>query len=375
MACAASSRRILSTSVQSLPGFSTRARVPLRFAPPQAQRNWIRSPAPFSTQHVLRAATDADSGAISDASPTRDTEPNHENEPSLPTTPEPDAEPTLEEIREDLELSHGGSFVDDKLFKLTGRRPGSTQVREPEVQPQIVEDAHHKREDIIAKLVMGTISEEDAKAQLQPLEMQLHMARKPLVPKEKREKVKEPTPVKSAKSRGGNTQNKGKAGDKLAWNQREEDTKPDWKVQKDALNRKFEGASWRPAKRVSPDAVIGIRELHKTDPQAFNTSVLANRFKISSEAVRRILKSKFQPSDEEMADKRERWERRGERVWKKLSDTGVRPPKKWREMGVSHGPAPWKKGKSGRRPKEAGYVWDEDASDRPKGSSFVGRIE
>ncbi|KAK7518746.1 hypothetical protein IWZ03DRAFT_286713, partial [Phyllosticta citriasiana] len=107
-----------------------------------------------------------------------------------------------------------------------------------------------------------------------------------------------------------------------------------WKVQKDALNRKFEGASWRPAKRVSPDAVIGIRELHKTDPQAFNTSVLANRFKISSEAVRRILKSKFQPSDEEMADKRERWERRGERVWKKLSDTGVRPPKKWREMGV-----------------------------------------
>ncbi|KAK8183918.1 hypothetical protein BC567DRAFT_150490, partial [Phyllosticta citribraziliensis] len=151
--------------------------------------------------------------------------------------------------------------------------------------------------------------------------------------KRTREKPKEAKPVKGKgpKSREQSTQQRGKGGDKSA--KRGEDV-PHWRMQKEALEKKFEGASWRPAKRVSPDAVLGIRELHKSDPATFNTEILADRFKISKEAVRRILKSKFQPSDEEMTDKRKRWQKRGENVWKKLSDTGVRPPKKWREMGV-----------------------------------------
>lgn len=162
-------------------------------------------------------------------------------------------------------------------------------------------------------------------------------------------------------------------GDKPArypWNN--DADKPEWKKYKESLEKKFEGASWRPAKRVSPDAVLGMRDLHKSDPNTYNIEVLSDQFKISKEAVRRILKSKFTPNQDEMKDKRDRWERRGEAVWKKLSDTGVRPPKKWREMGVSQGPAPWKKGKGNRRPKEEGYAWDEEPS---RGSSFVGRIE
>lgn len=39
----------------------------------------------------------------------------------------------------------------------------------------------------------------------------------------------------------------------------------------------------------------GLRLLHHTDPHTFSTPVLAERFKISPEAVRRILKSRWEP--------------------------------------------------------------------------------
>ncbi|KAK8165463.1 hypothetical protein IWX90DRAFT_165130 [Phyllosticta citrichinensis] len=372
MACAACSRRLLSTTIQSIPAFSTRARGPQRFAPPKAPQSWIKSPALFSTQSTLRIARDADPEAANHASTPRDAKPSHEIDASLPTNPEPNAEPALDELQNDLGLSNErDDSIDGKLFKLTGRRPGTAKPPEAPVRSKEDEDVYHQKEDIIAKLVTGQIQEEEANARLAQLEPQ---TQKPKASKRTRETPKEARPVKGkgAKSREQSIQQRGKGGDKSA--KRGED-KPYWRIQKEALEKKFEGASWRPAKRVSPDAVLGIRELHKSDPTAFNIEILSDRFKISKEAVRRILKSKFQPSDEEMTDKRKRWEKRGENVWKKLSDTGVRPPKKWREMGVSHGPAPWKKGISGRRPKEAGYAWDEESSERPKGSSFVGRIE
>ena len=46
----------------------------------------------------------------------------------------------------------------------------------------------------------------------------------------------------------------------------------------------------------------GLRALHSHNPEQFTTPVLAAQFRISPEAVRRILKSKWQPSDEARAE-------------------------------------------------------------------------
>lgn len=58
----------------------------------------------------------------------------------------------------------------------------------------------------------------------------------------------------------------------------------------------------------------GLRELYRFDPEKFTTPVLAERFRISPEAVRRILKSKWEPSEERKKkwvekERREREER------------------------------------------------------------------
>jgi hypothetical protein len=45
----------------------------------------------------------------------------------------------------------------------------------------------------------------------------------------------------------------------------------------------------------------GLRQLHRADPTAFSTPILAERFRISPEAVRRILKSRWEPTREQRA--------------------------------------------------------------------------
>ncbi len=110
-----------------------------------------------------------------------------------------------------------------------------------------------------------------------------------------------------------------------------------WQIQKDALSAKFGSAGWRPMKRLSPDALEGIRELHAQQPDRFTTPMLAENFQISPEAVRRILKSKWKPSEEEEERRRQRWEKRGSQIWTKKAEVGIKPPKKWRDMGV-HNP-------------------------------------
>ena len=104
-----------------------------------------------------------------------------------------------------------------------------------------------------------------------------------------------------------------------------------WQVQKSALSNKFGTANWQPRKRLSPDALEGIRGLHAEDPDTFDTATLAARFEISPEAIRRILKSKWRPNDEEEDERRARWERRGQRIWSSMSELGIKPPKKWRQ--------------------------------------------
>ncbi|OCK80855.1 hypothetical protein K432DRAFT_381862 [Lepidopterella palustris CBS 459.81] len=129
-------------------------------------------------------------------------------------------------------------------------------------------------------------------------------------------------------------------------NQPEYFVKEPWQTHKAALKNKFGDEGWNPRKKLSPDAMEGIRHLHKQYPDKFTTPVLADHFKVSPEAIRRILKSKWRPSDEEQEARMLRWDKRGERIWSQLVETGAKPPKKWRDMGVGRvggGEAPrWK---------------------------------
>ncbi|KAL9106477.1 MAG: hypothetical protein Q9227_008508 [Pyrenula ochraceoflavens] len=105
-----------------------------------------------------------------------------------------------------------------------------------------------------------------------------------------------------------------------------------WQRQKVALEQKFpEG--WNPKKKLSPDAQDGIRSLHEHDPETYNTEMLAQRFEVSPEAVRRILKSTFRPTEKEAEDRRRRWEKRGERVWEGMREMGLRD-KTWEQRKV-----------------------------------------
>jgi hypothetical protein len=117
-----------------------------------------------------------------------------------------------------------------------------------------------------------------------------------------------------------------------------------WQVEKAAIQEKLGGEAWNPRKKLSPDTMEGIRHLHQTQPQRFTTAVLSQQFKVSPDAIRRMLKSKWRPTDEEQEDRAKRWDKRGERIWSNLVELGVKPPKRWREMGVG-------RASPGKRPK------------------------
>ncbi|KAL8643061.1 MAG: hypothetical protein Q9228_000300 [Teloschistes exilis] len=108
----------------------------------------------------------------------------------------------------------------------------------------------------------------------------------------------------------------------------------DWQIQKDVLSTKFGTVGWSPRKRLSPDALEGIRALHAQFPEKYSTPVLADQFEVSPEAIRRILKSKWRPNEEEVANRRQRWDNRGERIWTQMVALGVKPPKKWRDVSA-----------------------------------------
>ncbi|KAK0705371.1 hypothetical protein B0H67DRAFT_557992 [Lasiosphaeris hirsuta] len=120
-----------------------------------------------------------------------------------------------------------------------------------------------------------------------------------------------------------------------------------WKAQKAALKEKFpEG--WQPRKKLSPDALAGIRALHAEFPNVYTTKVLADKFEMSAEAIRRILKSKWAPSAEEELERQERWFNRGKKVWSRWAELGKKPPQKWRKEGIVRDPI-WHE-KRGPRP-------------------------
>ncbi|KAK2018961.1 mitochondrion organization and biogenesis protein [Colletotrichum eremochloae] len=135
-----------------------------------------------------------------------------------------------------------------------------------------------------------------------------------------------------------------------------------WQIQKEALKKKFpEG--WNPRKRLSPDAIAGIKALHAQFPEEYTLRTLANKFEVSPEAIRRILKSKWQASPEEEEKRQERWFRRGVSVWSRYAELGMKPPSKWRREGVTRDPSYHENRKAAiqrRKEEEA----EEDAGER-----------
>ncbi|KAF7983478.1 hypothetical protein HWV62_21780 [Athelia sp. TMB] len=71
----------------------------------------------------------------------------------------------------------------------------------------------------------------------------------------------------------------------------------DWRRHAAVMKKSFP-AGWQPPKKLSRDAMEGLRLLNKQNPDIFTTPILAEKFRISPEAVRRILKSKWEPSRE-----------------------------------------------------------------------------
>jgi len=116
--------------------------------------------------------------------------------------------------------------------------------------------------------------------------------------------------------------------------------KEHWMLQKEALKEKFpEG--WAPRKKMSPDAMAGIRALHREFPDMYTTEVLAAKFEMSPEAIRRILKSKWEEKDQTPdieIERQDRWFKRGKSVWTRWAELGKKPPVRWRAEGIVRDP-------------------------------------
>ena len=69
-----------------------------------------------------------------------------------------------------------------------------------------------------------------------------------------------------------------------------------WINHKNAVRNKI-GSNWNPKKKLSRGAMVGMKDLNRFDNKQFNVRTLSEKFKVSPESVRRILKSNFKPSD------------------------------------------------------------------------------
>merc|ERR1719355_66694 len=113
-----------------------------------------------------------------------------------------------------------------------------------------------------------------------------------------------------------------------------------WMIEKERIKAKYPDG-YKPLKKLSPDAIAGIRALHAQMPEHYTTAALSQEFEVSPESIRRILKSKWTPDSEEETDRQRRWFKRGESVWTRYSELGVKPPRKWREVGIGNGKPEW----------------------------------
>jgi len=101
----------------------------------------------------------------------------------------------------------------------------------------------------------------------------------------------------------------------------------DWQRQNFALKEKLDGQKWRPRKGLSREAIEGIRALKQYSPE-LHSGDFARMFKVPTESIRRILKSSWEPTPEELEKINQRWERRGDRIITSLKK------KAWEEKQV-----------------------------------------
>ncbi|KAJ7037938.1 hypothetical protein C8F04DRAFT_385643 [Mycena alexandri] len=80
-----------------------------------------------------------------------------------------------------------------------------------------------------------------------------------------------------------------------------EPTPAAWQAHRASLKEAFPDG-WNPPRKLSREAMDGLRQLHRVDPETFTTPVLAERFRISPEGVRRILKSRWTPPPQRRAE-------------------------------------------------------------------------
>lgn len=74
-------------------------------------------------------------------------------------------------------------------------------------------------------------------------------------------------------------------------------TPHEYKKHRETMRKAFpEG--WLPPRKLSREAMDSLRQLHRANPGQFNVAMLSQQFKISPEAVRRILKSNWEPTHE-----------------------------------------------------------------------------
>lgn len=71
---------------------------------------------------------------------------------------------------------------------------------------------------------------------------------------------------------------------------------PVWLRKRDALRQKGI-EKWAPAKRLSQQQMSKLRHLHATDPQQNTAGALSRQFRVSVDAVTRILRSRFEADD------------------------------------------------------------------------------
>lgn len=81
---------------------------------------------------------------------------------------------------------------------------------------------------------------------------------------------------------------------------------PEWEKRERSLIKRY--GQWNPTRKLSRQQIQDIRDLKEQLPH-LKTIDFANHLKISPEAIRRVLKSKWVPNDQEEEELRERAER------------------------------------------------------------------
>ncbi|KAI9720552.1 MAG: Required for respiratory growth protein 9 mitochondrial [Chrysothrix sp. TS-e1954] len=273
----------------------------------------------------------------------------HEQPLHIPFRPPPPPEPTPDSFKQ---LSTSSPLSPDPVDDLT-HSEAEIVLRDPFSESQGVSPTPHKKK-------LPVHSTDPTQEQASAGKMNTKDSRVSRTPKAKDDwgMLYQRSPIEGEFFAAGRTQKKKRTSpDKLATGKISEEVqerrtetlsraarpkvaqpkRDDWQLQKNALRDKFGDEAWSPRKRLSPDALEGIRAMNAQYPDHFTTPVLADHFKVSPEAIRRILKSKWRANAAEEEDRRARWDRRGERIWEGLVEKGVHAPKKWRDMGIGRG--------------------------------------